>query len=239
MPYTCLIIDDEAPARALITDYCNRIPDIEVVSACKNPLEAAKILKTREIDILFLDVEMPGISGIDFLKLAGAIPATVLITAHEGYAVEGFDLDVVDYLLKPVEFSRFEKAVEKLAARLNPAPVQHGDHAGAEALSSLFIKCDGEIVKIDVQDILFVESQREYVEVVTADKKWLTLQSLSRFELALPDDDFFRVHRSYIVRLSAIDKIIGNTIFIGSHRVVISKGQKKAFLQRINDSGLF
>ncbi len=244
MIYKCLIVDDEEPARNLIRSYIEKIPDLEAAAVCKNVMEAKSVLLNEEIDIMFLDIQMPELSGIEFLRMLKKIPATVLITAYSNYAIEGYELDVVDYLLKPVEFGRFYKAATKaidFVKKQDPSAQKGETAAPAEkgSVKQIFVKADKEILKFDVDKIIFIESQREYVKIVTAKTKVMTLQSLSKFEEILPAEKFARVHRSFIVNIDTIDKIIGNTIFIKEHRIPISRGQRQTFIDMINKDKLF
>ena len=238
MKYKCLIIDDEAQARKLITNYISKIPELELVASCKNPIEGQVVMSENTIDILFLDINMPELSGIDFLKLSKKIPATLLITAYSEYAINGYELDVVDYLLKPVEFPRFYKAVLKACERTNKyKPIINQEKE--KEIKYIFVKSDKEIIKIEVFEIQYIEGMREYVRIYTDKRKILTLQSLSKFIDILPESLFFRVHKSFIVNIQAIDNIIGNTIHIKNKNIPISRGNKKEFLEIINKIKLF
>lgn len=243
MAFNCLIVDDEKPARELIRTYVAKIPELSLIGMCENPIEAKSYLTRYEIDILFLDIRMPELSGVDFLKMLSKPPATIFITAYDHFALEGYNLDVVDYLLKPVEFNRFFKAVSKAMDSLKQpqlaSPIKE-EHVQAESKKDfIFVKADKEILKINITDILFIESEREYVHITTRKEKILTLQSLSRFNEILPQNQFFRVHRSFIVNIRAIESIMGNTIFIGKHSIPISRGQRQPFLDLINQDNLF
>ncbi len=247
MKYKCLIVDDEKPARDLIETYVGKIQELELVAVCENVLTAKSILNENDIDILFLDIQMPELSGIEFLRLLKKTPATILITAHSNYALESYELDVVDYLLKPVEFSRFYKAVNKAMDSLGKDVSDHDPKHAAATVQSfpgeeskfIFVKADKEIIKLHTGEILFIESEREYVQIYARKQKVLTLQALSKFSEILPENQFFRVHRSYIVNIEAIESIMGNTIYIGEHRIPISRGQRQEFLDRINKDKLF
>lgn len=240
--YKCLIVDDESPARDLIRNYINNIPELEVAGECSNVLDAKQILDSENIDILFLDIQMPNISGLEFLKITKKQPATVLITAYSEYAIQGYELDVIDYLLKPVEFDRFYKSVNKSIEWLNSQNISDKIVRIEDKETKtefIFIKADKEIRKIKCDQILFIESLREFVQIHTTQKKHITLQSLSKFEEILPKDQFFRIHRSSIVNIKAIDKIIGNSVIIGKNTLAISRGQKDRFFSLINRNKLF
>lgn len=247
MNYKCIIVDDEKPARDLIKNYVDKIPELDLVATCENVMKAKTILTEQQIHILFLDIQMPQLSGIEFLRLMKKIPATILITAHSNYALDGYELDVVDYLLKPVEFSRFYKAVSKAiewigkgtnAENVVDSPSQ-SKAPDAEKNKFIFVKADKEIIKLNVKEILFIESEREYVQIYTRKQKVLTLQALSRFEDILPENQFFRVHRSYIINIEAINRIVGNRIYIKEYKIPISRGQRQEFLEVINKNQLF
>ncbi len=242
MKYNCLVIDDEAQARKLITTYISKIPELELVSACKNALEGQAVMSDTEIDILFLDINMPELNGIDFIKLSKKTPATIFITAYSEYALSGYELDVVDYLLKPVEFPRFYKAVLKAFERIkkhNPIVTKKEEEKQKEEKKCIFVKANKEIIKLNISSIQYIEGMREYVRICTVKRKILTLLSLSRFIEILPENLFFKVHKSFIVNIQTIDNIIGNTIFINGNEIPISRGNKKEFIERINKDELF
>lgn len=241
--FKCLIVDDEQPARALIRSYVENIPELEVVGESASVLDAKQILENENVDILLLDIQMPNLSGLDFLKITKKQTATILITAYSEYAIEGYELDVIDYLLKPVEFDRFYKAINKSIEWIKS---RSDFQLKSENISPLrdnpefiFIKADKEIIKIKCEHILFIESLREFVQIHSTNKKYITLQSLSKFEEVLPNDQFFRIHRSSIVNIKSIDKIIGNSVVIGKNHLTISRGQKERFFELINKNKLF
>ncbi len=239
MKYKCLIIDDEAQARKLIAAYISKIPELELVNSCKNALEGQAIMSENEIDILFLDVNMPELSGIDFLKISKKIPPTIFITAYSEYALNGYELDVVDYLLKPVEFPRFYKAVLKAFERIGKHKQIVSENKEINKNKYIFVKADKEIIKLNILEIQYIEGMREYVRIYTEKRKILTLQSLSRFIEILPENLFFRVHKSFIVNIQTIDNIMGNTIYIKNNEIPISRGNKKEFIEKINKDELF
>lgn len=241
MKYNCLIVDDEKPARDLIKSYVEQIVSLKLIGECASALEAVDIVANQNIDIIFLDIQMPGLTGIDFIKSMKNSPAIILITAYENYAIEGFELDVTDYLLKPVEFQRFLKAVTKAIDSINNAKnINTADQIEKNKDNDfIFVKTNKELIKVAVKDILYVESLREYVQIITTKQKLITYQSIYKFAEVLPKNIFFRCHRSYIVNVSVIDKVIGNLIFIGKHRVPVSRGQRESFLEFINSNKLF
>lgn len=238
MSMKCLIVDDEQIARKLLSEYIDKVPDLELVASCNSALQAANYIKQQQIDILFMDIQMPDLTGLDFLKINPNRPATILTTAYSEYAVHSYELDVVDYLLKPIDFERFYKAVAKVTSQsgtpvqpvANPASVQKND--------KLFIKADNKILKVTFSEIILIKGQGPYVQVFTVDgRKLMTLQSMSKMEELLPDN-FYRTHRSHIVNIDHIDSIEGNTIILKQHEAQLSKNKRDEFLERIDHFNL-
>ena len=244
MTYKCLIVDDEAPARKLLNEYVHQTPQLECSHVVTNALAAQSILKETTVDILFLDIEMPDLTGLDLIKLLPEPkPAIILTTAYSQYAVESYEFAVADYLLKPIVFERFTQAVNKIMDNLSGKIKTNLPEAKATEKAtypdSVFVKSNLKIVKINFDQILYVEGLREYISIFTTDGRHVVLQSLSRFLDILPPDRFIRVHRSYIVNAKRIDAIDNNTIHVGNTEIVISKSQKQAFLSFINRDLLF
>jgi DNA-binding LytR/AlgR family response regulator len=223
----CLAIDDEILALELLGDNIRKVPFLELVKACPSPFEAMEVLQQEKIDLLFLDIQMPGISGIQFLKSLKSKPLVIFTTAYEKYALEGFDLDVIDYLLKPFSFERFLKAVNKandymeLVSKQSPAPsrtepVASGDH--------LFVKSDYKLVRIDIKDILYIEGLKDYVKIwiSTSGKPVISLISMKAIEEKLSPAEFIRVHKSFIVAISKVQYIQRNFIHIGGEEIPVS-----------------
>ncbi len=236
---TCLIVEDEPLARALMTQYVDKVPSLTLVKACANPLEAIDILRGTSIDILFLDVQMPEITGITLLKVLRKKPYVILTTAYSEYALEGYELDVMDYLLKPITFERFLKAVEKATQRLTAAPINTEEKSDNvlekpvptyEAISPfIFVKDGTKLVKIKLSDIMYVEGLKDYVTIYTPEKKIVTLQRIKALEMQLSDNQFIRIHNSYIVNLEWIDAIHKERVQIGKNLLPISDTYRKAF----------
>lgn len=237
----CLIVDDEALARKLLENYVSKLPELELVGKCESAIQAARILEEEVIDLLFLDIQMPDLSGIDLLKSLSEAPVTIFTTAYSQYALEGYPLDVTDYLLKPIAFERFFQAVQKALEYIqlkqqNPpslesSPLSHKDY--------FYIKADYKIIKVKYKDILFIEGLREYVRIHTDSQKIITLLSMARLMEVLPKDSFFRIHRSYIINLDQIQEIQGNLVIIAQEALPVSKSQKEAFFKHIQSLGLF
>jgi DNA-binding LytR/AlgR family response regulator len=196
--------------------------ELNLVGECKNALEARSTLKENEVDVLFLDINMPRLSGIDFLKTLEHPPKVILTTAYSEYALEGYEMDVVDYLLKPFSFERFLKAVEKANKLTSQATYDN---------SFITIKADGKLYRIPYEDILFAESKADYLTVHTNDQRITFYHTMKDFCERLPKHQFTRIHRSFLVSLSGIDFVEGNQITIGEHKLPIGKSYKESFIQ--------
>ncbi|MFN8354129.1 MAG: LytTR family DNA-binding domain-containing protein [Spirosomataceae bacterium] len=223
MTLRCLAVDDEKLALRLLEDNIRQVPFLELVKSCKNAFEAMQVLQQEQIDLLFLDIQMPGLLGTKFLQSLTEKPMVIFITAYDQYAVESYDLNVIDYLLKPVTLERFVKAVNKAheqhALRQAPAaPV-------ATALSdAMFVNVEYSLVKIRFADILYIEALKDYVKifVTTATKPILTKLNLKAIEEKLPTEQFLRVHRSFIVSLDKIESIRNHRIRLGNTEIPLS-----------------
>ena len=231
MNLKCLIVEDEPLARNLMVEYVKKVAYLELVDACSSPLAALEVLRNNTIDLLFLDIQMPEITGITLLKTLQKKPLVILTTAYSEYAIESYELDVVDYLLKPITFDRFLKAVDKASQRLSSAsaPAPPAEKISDSAPPFVFVKDGTKLVKIQWADILYVEGLKDYVTIHTKTQKVITLQRLKALETQLPADKFIRVHHSYIVALSAIDAIHKGEIQIGNAFIPISDSYKKSF----------
>jgi two-component system, LytTR family, response regulator len=231
----CLIVEDEPLARNLMVAYVSKVSYLTLVEACSNPLAALEILRKDEIDLLFLDIQMPEITGINLLKTLRKKPLVILTTAYSEYALEGYELDVVDYLLKPITFDRFLKAVDKANQRITTpvTPVAVQDKKIPEGQPFVFVKDGTKLVKILWDDILYVEGLKDYVTIHTKQQKVVTLQRLKALETQLPADQFIRVHHSYIIALKAIDAVHKGEVQIGQALIPISDSYKKAFKEMI------
>lgn len=239
MEIKCLIVDDEALARTLLEDYVGKIPNLKVIATCDTALAAHKILKEQTIDLLFLDIQMPDLTGIEWLKMLPQKPATIMTTAYTEYAIDGYDLDIIDYLLKPISFQRFYKSVMRAIQRIHPQLQTTESSTILQELDTnktkdhFFIKADYKLININYDDVLYIEGMREYVRIHTKNQRITSLISMSKLIKMLPDFQFARIHRSYIVNLKNITEISKNTVLIGGQRLPISQGQKEQFLDRI------
>lgn len=219
----CLIIDDEPAARDILRTYIKDTDELELIGECKDALEARSVLKENKVDLLFLDINMPRLSGIEFLKSLVHPPKVIFTTAYSEFALEGYDLDVVDYLLKPFSFDRFLKAVEKASRSLTDSNSADG---------YITIKADGKLFRVAFQDILFAESSGDYITVHTKEQKITFYQTLTEFCGQLPEDQFIRIHRSHLVSLGHIDFVEGNLVHIHKKQFPIGKSYREDFLRK-------
>jgi DNA-binding LytR/AlgR family response regulator len=234
--HTCIIVEDEPLARNLLAEYVKKVPFLKLIQQCSNPMDALEVLRTNPVDILFLDIQMPEITGISLLKILQKKPLVILTTAYSEYALESYELDVVDYLLKPVTFDRFLKAVDKASQRLTSGL----QHQPADKISTdpqqpfVFVKDGTKLVKINFEDILYVEGLKDYVTIHTKTQKVVSLQRLKSLETQLPADQFIRIHHSYIIALKAVDVIHKGEVQIGSALIPISDTYRKSFKELID-----
>ena len=234
MKYHCIIVDDELPARKLLSDYVSKVGDLQLASVCRNGLEARKFLEENPADILILDIRMPLMNGFDLLKGLVEQPVTILCTAYEQYAVKGYELNVIDYLVKPVPFDRFKKAIDKAIEYLEVLRVPTGK---IQSKDYFFIKTDTRIVKFMFSEISAIEAQGEYVRIIASDKKVMSLVSLTNVANVLPDD-FIRIHRSYIINMRHIDEVKTNEVIIGKEIYPISRNYRSTFFDKLNEMKL-
>lgn len=242
---SCIIIDDEPLALDLLSDYVARTPFLEYKGGFTHAPDALPLLQQQQVQLIFLDVQMPAINGLQFLRILPHRPHVILTTAYPEYALDGFELDVADYLLKPIRYERFLKAVSKVLASSQPAtpsppsvPVPAASENTPVADGSIFVKTDHRIVRISLDDILFIQSLKEYVMIHTVQGKTMTLQSLKRMEDVLPPGQFIRIHKSYLIALSRIDMVEGNRVVIGKEYIPIGDTYKAAFLAHLNRTKL-
>ena len=216
-----IIVDDEPLALDILETYIEQFPEMKLIARCESAQEAKDILENEQIDLMFLDIQMPDMNGVNFLKSLEEPPLTVFCTAYPNFAVDGFELNAVDYLLKPVSMERFQKAVKKasdlLPAKSEPSPSDNK----AKENTYFFVKADKKLIKVNYDDILYIEGLKDYVIIRTETSKIITLQTMKSLEERLPVDGFIRIHRSYIVSVKKINAVVGNMIEI------IEKGQTK------------
>jgi len=231
-----LLVDDEYLALNLLEEFIKKVPGLEVAGKAKSPLKALEILGQQAVDLMFLDIQMPALSGNNLLRTLKHPPLTIFTTAYSDYAVEAFGLNAVDYLLKPFSFERFLQAVNKAREQLD-----YSERAGERAQLVLpresrdffSIKVDGKVVKVRFADILFIEGLKEYVRFVCRDARHVTLESLKNLEELLPADGFLRVHKSYIVAKDKVQSLNGNMLEIGQFKIPISRSKREEVVQAI------
>lgn len=231
MTFNVIIIDDEQPARKLIENYVAKIDFLELLGTFKCALGAIPVLKREQVDIMFLDIRMPEISGLDFLETLDKTPEVILTTAYREYALEGYEFDVLDYLLKPIEFSRFLKAINKVENKFRSVPLPY--NVIPEEIKYIYLKQKSKQIKVALSDVLFIKAENEYVDYYLKNKqKILILGALKNLEEELQDSNFIRIHRSYIVNLDAIEYIEGNQISVGNHKIPVSETYKKTLFSK-------
>ena len=238
----CIAVDDEAYATKIIADYVGKIPFLELVGTTTSAIKALDMVQREQIDLVFLDIHMPELTGMQFIKLCGGQCKIILITAYPQYALEGYEHDIIDYLLKPVAFDRFYKAVQKAALMIERLSLVDEFTSGglndiAKTPDFIFVKGDGKnnFLKIDHSDILYVEGLKNYVSIYTKSQRIVTYQTLRDLQTVLPHPAFYRVHKSYIVALDKIRLIDGNTLWIGEQAIPIGETYRVAFFKMIRE----
>ncbi|MVN76511.1 response regulator [Hymenobacter sp. HMF4947] len=240
----CIAVDDEAYATRLLASYIHKIPNLALAGTTTNPLEALQWVQEGRADLVFLDIQMPELTGLQFLKICGPRCKVVLTTAYPEYALEGYEHDVVDYLLKPIAFDRFLRAVQKAQALLPaPAPVAALPSVPAPgtpaAADYLFVKGDSKnkYLKINYADILYIEGLKNYVSIYAAGQRVVTYQTLRDLEAQLPQPPFVRVHKSYIISLDHLRMVEGHTLHVGSESITVGETYREAFFKLIREKG--
>jgi DNA-binding LytR/AlgR family response regulator len=235
---SCIIADDEALAREVIERHVQKIEQLHTVAACSNGLEVFNVLKTKPADLLFLDIQMPQLTGIELLYTLKTPPAVIITTAYREFAIEGYELNVIDYLLKPVSFERFLKAVDKYESLNKPAAFQTaGAFQNAKEENSkafIYIKSDKKMVRVMLRDLLYIEGLKDYVKVHTTAGPIVTYQTLTYFEEKLSDDQFIRVHRSYIVSLNHIIAYSATQVEVGNISIPVGNTYARDIFKKIN-----
>jgi DNA-binding LytR/AlgR family response regulator len=249
MKLRCLVVDDERLARNLMEENIRQLPFLDLVGSCKNAFEAMDFLTKGGIDLLFLDIQMPGMTGTKLLRSLREPPLVILVTAYEQFAVEGYDLEVVDYLMKPVSLERFTKAAyrayemhrqQQLLAQIPGQQIKSeaASSPGEPTPTSFFVHVEYALVKINIPEVTHVESMKDYVKIFleSTKKPVITKSTLKSIEEKLPAQSFMRVHKSYIVNLDKIESIRNQLIQIGAFEIPISEGNKEELLNRLNYS---
>lgn len=230
---TCIIIEDEIPAQKILKNYLSKLPNIELLGVFNAAIEANTFLNCNTVDVVFLDINLPDISGIDFIKTIKNPPAIIMTTAYPDYAVSSFELDtIVDYLVKPFGFDRFLKAINKTKNRVEK-PVSSSVENNKE---TLFLNVDKTLHKIVISDILYLESDRNYITIITKNKKLSFIDSLKNWKEKLSEEHFTQVHKSFIINRKYVDKISGNEIYVQGNRIPIGRTYKQELLSKLNIS---
>ena len=245
--YNVIIVDDEYLARKLLAGYLEKIPNINLVASCANAFEAFSAIKSQRVDIMLLDIHMPDLNGMEFAKTCADVPAIIFTTAYSEYAIDSYEINAVDYLLKPIGLLRFMKAIEKAIQRLNAIPhlderiaqettekqTVESDATATTGENFIMVKADYKYYKINFSELLLVEGQHEYVSFHTATKRITALYSLKSLEEILPADRFIRVHKSYIVSLDYISEVTPTTISVAEHKIPIGASYKDALNSKL------
>jgi DNA-binding LytR/AlgR family response regulator len=233
----CLAVDDEPLALDLLEDNISQVPYLQLVGKCQNALEALKFLQQETVDLIFLDIQMPGLTGLQFIQSLTQKPMIILITAYEKFALEGFNLDVVDYLVKPVAFDRFLKACNKAFELYNLRTKKPGS---AEVVPDyFFVNVEYSLVKVEFADIRWIEGLKDYIKIFlkSSSKPVVTRMSMKNLEEQLSSSKFIRVHKSYIVSIAAITSVRKNSVFVDSEEIPIGDNYKDALSSIINKAG--
>jgi len=239
----CLVVDDEPLALHILEDYISKMPFLSLVKATTNPIEALQLVQEGGIDLVFLDVQMPELTGIQFLRIANGKAKVILTTAYSQYALEGYELDVIDYLLKPIAFDRFFKSVQKAQTIIQPSAkseVKLETSAPQNDFLSdfIFVKTEHKIQKVYLNDILFIEGLKDYISIFTPAERIITLQNMKKMEDALPEKHFIRVHKSYIVSINKIDSIERSRIFIGDKIIPVGDTYRDEFFKIVDGKNI-
>ncbi|WCO02797.1 LytR/AlgR family response regulator transcription factor [Psychroserpens ponticola] len=227
-----LIVDDEYLALNLLSGFVKQISDLELVDSIKNPLEALQVLGAKRIDILFLDIQMPALSGVNLLKSLKNPPVVIFTTAYSDYALEAFDLNAVDYLLKPFSFERFLQAVNKAKELCYTEDIRVAEHTGLEKSEFITVKAEGKIIKIFTKDILYIEGMKEYIRFRCKNDNHMVFERMKNIEKLL-SSNFIRVHKSFIIAKDKVTASHGNQLEIGTYKIPISRDKKEDVISAV------
>ncbi|MCK5822545.1 MAG: response regulator transcription factor [Bacteroidales bacterium] len=233
MKTRCIIIDDDPLAITVLESYLEKVDKIDIIAKYNNAIDAYDILRKEKIDLIFLDIEMPRLTGVDFIKTLNEPPSIIITSANKDYAIDGFELNVIDYLMKPITFGRFLKAVNKFflfhqsVSDINKLTEEKNENF-------LFVKENKKMVKVLFKDILYIESIKDYVKIATISKSVITKEQISAFENKLDKKDFIRIHRSYIVSINKIEAFSATTIEIGNKELPIGRSYKNSVMEKLS-----
>ncbi|AWM14105.1 DNA-binding response regulator [Flavobacterium sediminis] len=228
--YNCLIVDDEVSAREIIASYLSKIGNFKVCGICENAIEAFTVINNETVDLIFLDINMPDISGLSFARSINKNIKIIFTTAYREYAIDGFDLQAVDYLLKPISFERFIKATNKFLGENSIPESTPEKEIETDKNDFLFVRSDRKMIKVDFNEILIIESLSDYIKIITQKKTIITRETISNIEAKLPQESFLRVHRSFIISIDKIDSFTNECIEINKTAIPISRSYKKNVL---------
>ncbi len=228
----CIIVEDETLAQHVLQSHLQKIDRFELVAVCNNALEARAVLDTQDIDLMFLDIQLPGMTGLHFLRTIQNPPLVVLTTAYSEYAVESYEFNVIDYLLKPISFERFCKAVNKIVD--GKLVMQTTKEKDSQTTNHIFVKSNSKFIKVNFSEIIYIEGMKDYLKIHTQDYKLVTLQTMNDMEKILPSRQFIRVHKSYIVAVAHIKSIYGNSIESGNETIPIGISYKDKVMELVN-----
>ena len=239
MDLTCIAIDDEPLALDVINEHASKLPFLNLIRTFQNPIEAISFLNDHDVDLIFLDIQMPDLSGFEFLKSLSAMPMVIFTTAYPDYALKSYDVNALDYLVKPIAFERFLKSVNKAQKRM----MLSNDHLQVDANLSnhclsdfIFVKSEYKTLRISLTDILFIESKKDYVMFQLSNDQVMSLLSIKDVERSLNSDAFMRVHRSFIISLNKIDEIDRFHIIMGVHRIPVGESYRDGFKKKIEEN---
>lgn len=231
----CIIVDDEPVAREILENYLEKIDTLTLVASCKSAIEAFKIINSHPVDLIFLDINMPDISGLTFARSMSKEYKVIFTTAHRDYAVDGFDLKAVDYLLKPISFERLLQGINKFFEESSAIISRPSEDIHVEIDDFIFVRSDRKMVKVNFKDIIFIESLSDYIKIhLEGSKVLVTRDTISNIEARLPLNDFIRIHRSFIVSMQKIETFTSDTIGIGRHEVPISRSYRDAVMEKLS-----
>lgn len=236
----CLVVDDEPLALDILEDYIKKVPFLTLVKTTTSAIEGLSLVQSGAVDLVFLDVQMPELTGIQFLKIINGKCDVILTTAYSQYALDGYELDVVDYLLKPIAFDRFYKAAQKVLQNKgnNHLPVPESSAVQQSSHDFIFVKTEHKIQKIYLDDILYIEGLKDYISIFTGTERIITLQNMKKMEESLPAKSFIRVHKSYIISLGKIESIERSRIQIGDKIIPIGDTYRDYFFKQIEDKNI-
>ncbi len=234
MKWRCLLVDDEPPALNVLRTYIASMPMLEIAGECHHAMEAFQFLQQHEVDMIFLDIQMPQLLGTDFIRALPHPPKVIFTTAHREHALEGFDLNAVDYLLKPISFERFLKATHKALHADQKLTIAKSDSSYVENERFLYFRADRKMVKVMTNEVRYVESLKDYVKIYSNSNPLVTKQTITAVEEMLPSEDFIRIHRSFIVALNKINSYSPHAVFIGKDEIPIGPLYREEVMKRLS-----